>query len=134
MIWWITFLRYFLIYVLSIDRWCNWKNHMGNPDGWIVTLMNSRCCIDGNDKWRWVIDISDKKKKLGKQTRRDEKNPFYLRLVQDGAIKSDDSAYLFIGTKSSRSDQLLMERFNKCFLIYIHGSPRKIHLEENKVC
>jgi len=62
---------------------------MNNPDGWIVTLMNCRC-IDGNDKRRWVIDISDKKKKLEKQTRRDEKNPFYLRLVQDGAIKSND--------------------------------------------
>lgn len=37
-------------------------------------------------------------------------------------------------TKSSRSDQLLMERFNKCFLIYVNNSflEYNIHLEENK--
>lgn len=122
-IWRIIFLRYFLIYVLSLDRWCDRKNHIGNPDGWIVTLMNSRC-IDGNDKWCWVIDISDmKKKKLGKQTQRWEE--FFLSPAGPRwSNKNWRFCLPFHRHQSSRSDQLLMERFNKCFLIYIRYTVR----------
>lgn len=94
---------------------------MGNPDGWIVTLMNSVVLTETTNDVELSTYLTRKKKKQSWENKLgDEKNSFYLWLVQDGAIKTNDSAYLFIGIKSSRSDRLLMERFYKCFLIYIY--------------
>lgn len=72
----------------NVDRWCDRKNNIGNSDGWISTLMNSRC-PDGDDKWRCVIGTQrdSMKKKINKIGRiNDGKNLFFSfspPLVQD---------------------------------------------------
>lgn len=53
-------------------------------DGRILTLMNS--CIDGDDKWHWVIDRFDKKKKIEKNKLYDGKN-FFFFLISDWSKK-----------------------------------------------